>query len=213
MGHPALGDMIGSKFGRLTVLSRADNIKQFSAWLCKCECGTEKVIRGTALRAGKTVSCGCYLREIHLVHGRKRSNSLKRDRTYNSYASMKSRILNPNDPAYHKYGGRGIKICKEWLNGGFLQFLSDMGERPNGTTLDRIDNEGDYCPSNCRWANPRQQARNRRSTRLITAFGKTMSLSEWALELNTKHYKIAYQLQKGLAMEEVVLMFTNHSIQ
>lgn len=161
MGWSSKWDLSGQVFGRLTVLDRAESLRNFAAWNCQCECGKLKIIRGTALRSGSITSCGCYQRDIKITHGRR--VGAKNDPTYTSYISMKSRVLNKNAHSYENYGGRGIKICQSWIDGGFEQFLLDMGERPPGTSLDRIDVNADYCPENCKWSTPKEQSNNRRS--------------------------------------------------
>ncbi len=144
---------IGDKFGKLIAI-RFDCIKsreQF--WLFRCECGNEKVIRVNNVKRGTTKSCGC----LYSTHG------MKGTRTYISFVSMKDRCLNPNSTGYKYWGGRGIKICDRWLGkNGFQNFLADMGERPIGKSLDRKNNDKDYCKSNCRYATSKQQNNNRR---------------------------------------------------
>ena len=117
---------------------------------------------------------------------------------------MKGRILNPKNPAYHNYGGRGIKICSEWMKGGFAQFLKDMGNRPAGTSLDRIDNNGDYSPENCKWSDDLEQASNRRTSNVLAYAGKCQCLSAWSRELNITRYEIYKGLNKNMTLGEIV---------
>lgn len=114
---------------------------------------------------------------------------------YRVWAGMKQRCTNPSNPRFPSYGGRGIKLCEPWLE--FDNFLSDMGPRPKGTTLDRIDNNGDYEPRNCRWATSRVQSLNRRDNRLITAFGRTQTLCEWAKEVRINEATISYRIGRS----------------
>ena len=156
--------MIGEKFGRLTIIAE---IEKTSArrMKCKCECGKEKDVFLNHLRSGKTKSCGCYnievstqkIVEVGTKHG------LYKHTLYQTHNAMKHRCSNPNHKKWILYGGRGIKVCDRWLGeDGFKNFLEDMGERPEGTTLDRINNDGNYEPTNCRWATDSEQNKNRR---------------------------------------------------
>lgn len=159
----ALIDMTNQRFGRLTVLRRAPKQGGRRAyWVCQCECGRQTEISGSQLRSG-TQSCGCLWREAmkaaNETHGRG-SKSL-RDRTYKTWLSMKARCENPRSQNYKYYGGRGIEICARWSS-NFEEFLADMGDRPEGKSLDRIDPDGDYEPGNCRWATRKEQRVNRR---------------------------------------------------
>lgn len=133
----------------------------------------------------------------HLVkHGR--SNTP----IYNLYRAMRSRCENPNSDAYADYGGRGITVCERWLS--FENFYSDMGDRPDGFSIDRIDNSKGYSPDNCRWADRKTQARNKRGLRMITAFGKTMPMCEWSDKSGIKLSTIWARLKKGMPPEEAV---------
>src|SRR5690242_10933367 len=131
-------DMTGRKFGRWTVLERAPRGKVSNAkWLCRCECGNERAVVSVVLRRGESVSCGCYRAEVSAQRELKHGHAVGRTtRTYNSWASMMHRCTNPNYYQWENYGGRGIKVCERWQQ--FENFLADMGERPSGTTLDRV---------------------------------------------------------------------------
>lgn len=157
-------DEKGKRYGRLLVQAAGTPTPQGkSRWWCLCDCGNRSLVVGSDLRSGNTTSCGCRKEELRAArfttHGFRASG--RTHPSYPSWANMLQRCTNPNDPAYRHYGGRGITVCERWQS--FENFLADMGERPEGLTLDRTDNEGNYEPGNCKWATRAQQSANRRS--------------------------------------------------
>ena len=187
-------DLSGLLYGRLTAVERIG-----SAWMCRCACGGSKVVETKQLRSGKTASCGCLFRDV--MDARNRTHGLSDDPAYRCWKDMRSRCNTPTDSDYKDYGGRGIKVCERWSQ--FPNFLADMGPRPEGTSLDRIDVNGDYEPSNCRWATPKEQARNKRSNRMIEWRGRKQPLSAWCEEVGIEHSKARYRLQKGWTLDSV----------
>lgn len=179
---PALRDLTGQQFGRLTVLGRAARGPR-AFWHCQCSCGKQKVIASASLCFGTSRSCGCAGHENGLPaarlantrHGHSRRGNWSL--TYKAWVGMHSRMRESYE-FYARYGGRGITVCERWKS--FDAFLADMGERQPGATLDRINSDGNYEPSNCRWATPTEQANNRRTSRRLTADGVTMTLAEWS---------------------------------
>ena len=192
-------ELSGKRFGRFIVLSYLRNNKHGrSIWECLCDCGTRKEVLGFCLKRGTTVSCGCYGREIRTTHGFTKDK--KRDHTYTAWTGMFQRCTNPNQIGYKYYGGRGITVCERWKN--FDNFLEDMGKRPsNNFSLDRIDTSLGYFKENCRWATPKEQARNRRDSVLITWNGMTKNLVDWAKEWNIAWSTFRYYLSKNRSMQ------------
>ena len=190
-------DLKDKKFGRLTVKERVPKHKHGNAiWLCQCDCGTKIEVMSSNLRSGHTQSCGCLYKELRSTvgfrHGHNNING--QSPTYMSWASMKERCNNLKSLAYKWYGGRGIKVCERWNSSrGFINFLEDMGERPKGTTIERINNDGDYEPSNCRWATMKEQNENKRIKSdsihkvLYTINGISKTVAQWAGILGISH--------------------------
>lgn len=164
---PQLIDRTGRVYGRLRVVGRFEcgpaSKGQRTKWVCVCECGAEKIATGHELASGDTTSCGCFQRES--TGDRHRRHGMTRTPTYNSWQAAKQRCHDPKAAKYPSYGGRGIKMCNRWRE-SFDAFLEDMGERPKGMTLDRIDQCKGYEPDNVRWATAQEQSINRGTTQL-----------------------------------------------
>lgn len=158
-------DLTGRKIGGWTVVRRhRENYRRtFAQWQCVCQCGTQRIVLANSLLTGKSKSCGCLkdtATSIRMtIHGHARRT--QRTPTYTVWKGMHQRCTNPKSSVYKYYGGRGISVCARWDN--FENFLADMGERPKGLSIDRIDNDGDYQPKNCRWATQSMQVSNRRN--------------------------------------------------
>jgi hypothetical protein len=167
-----LDDLAGRTFGRLSVVARAATVKGRPRWECVCDCGKLVSVDANNLKSGKQVSCGCYRREKVLYQPKNgqlpRIIGAPRTPAYFSWIAMVRRTTEPSCSSWKNYGGRGIRVCARWLNGegdlsGFQCFLLDMGERPKDLSIDRVDNDGNYEPGNCRWATAKEQANNKRA--------------------------------------------------
>lgn len=150
--------LIGKKFNRLLVLSKNSKTKSGNTkYLCICDCGNKSIVNGSKLKNQTTKSCGCFRRDQNTTHGL----STKNKREYSSWQNMKSRCSNPNATQYKDYGGSGVRVCKRWHS--FKNFFDDMGDRPKGKTLDRINCYGNYTPNNCKWSTYSEQQYNRKN--------------------------------------------------
>lgn len=194
-------DYTGKVFGRLTVVEHAGNSKhQENKWRCLCECGNETVVLGSSLRKGSTKSCGCLMREL----GAKRQHKHGQygTRIYSSWAAMLQRCANENHPDYDDYGGRGIWFDARWVE--FEAFYKDMGDRPEGTSIDRIDCNGPYIKDNCRWATDDEQVMNRRCTVFVKFNGVTKTLRDWCNELELSYLTALSRHQRKKSPEEIL---------
>lgn len=175
-------EMIGLMFGRLRVVKRAPDGAAGRRWACVCLCGNETVSLGYDLRSGHSKSCGCLasdvIRRIKTKHGHA-PKGRQPSSEYVCFKNMHGRCYDTKDSSYHRYGGRGIMVCPRWHD--FNAFIEDMGLKPSRRhSLDRIDPNGHYEPSNCRWATSAEQQNNRTNNRLVTWLGITRTLSEWS---------------------------------
>ena len=192
--HKNFKDITGQKFGRLTVIKVVSKNKHRQyKWECQCDCGNISKVISSQLRNGHTKSCGCLHKDKITTHDKWQIPE------YNVWASIKNRCLNKKDIAYRNWGGRGITVCYRWLK--FENFFEDMGKRPKGLQIDRINNDGNYCKENCKWSTIKQQARNRRTNRIITYKGEKKCLAEWAEEFGIKYTNLQKRLKNGWSIE------------
>lgn len=185
-------DLVGKKFSRLTVLLFLGIIKKKYLWECMCDCGNKKVVRGENIKNGTTKSCGCLIKETaiktHTSHGKTGT------RTYHQWSGMIQRCKSTNIKTRKSYLDKNIKVCDQWLK--FENFYKDMGECPDGLTLERIDNNKGYSKENCKWASRKEQNRNKSQNIKITYNSKTQVLTDWAKELQISFSTLQARIQK-----------------
>lgn len=190
-------DLNGQRFGRLVVIGGPDRgVADVVRWHCRCDCGNERLVRALHLRSGHTVSCGCFHRQRRVTHGASDT------KTYRAWWDMLQRCRNPKLSNFRAYGGRGIRVCDRWQT--FENFLADMGECPAGRSLDRIDNDGNYEPGNCRWATREQQHGNLQRSVKVTIGGETKCLKQWARHFGIHPATVRYRIRKGWPAERAL---------
>ncbi len=199
-------DLTGKTFGHWTVINYECTKDSHSYWQCQCKCGTVKLVNGPRLRQGRSTSCGCLraerCRALSFKHGEATHGAETVE--WKTWIGMLGRCVNPQHVNYKYYGARGIKVCERWKE-WYEHFLSDMGRRPSRThSIDRIDNDGDYCPENCRWATRREQNANRRNNKFLTALGKTQIMIEWERETGLGEATIRARLRRGWTPDKAV---------
>ncbi len=195
--NSTLIDLTGKRFGKLLVLKRADSKCNPVMWVCKCDCGNELSIRGGHLREGQKQCRKCQPKNNNITHG------LYGHPLYTTWVMMRQRCQNPKSISYPNYGARGIKVCVRWEQ--FENFILDMGMPPSQLhTLDRINNDGDYEPMNCKWATLKEQQRNTRFNRVLVYNNESKSASEWAEKLSIKVGTILNRLKLGWSVEKTL---------
>ena len=180
----------GMRFGMLRVVKRLPNEGGKSFWRCLCDCGNYHATKGTYLVRGATRSCGCLAGGNNRRHGHSSGTP-----TYRTWSGMKTRCTNPSHHEYHRYGGRGITICKRWLK--FENFLADMGERPAGLTIERKNNNLGYSKNNCRWATYQEQAQNTATNLMLTFNGETRCMKEMSKKYSIKRTTLGRRIKAG----------------
>lgn len=199
-------DMAGMKYGRLTILKRVPTPKHLRVthWECECECGKRIITTRPNLITGHTKSCGCYALELITGNKYRETHNESRTRLYYIWQSMKQRCYDETLEKYNDYGGRGIKICNEWIEyANFAKWAKNNGYK-NNLTIDRIDVNGDYEPSNCRWASMKVQNRNKTTTRYLELDGIKKSMAEWSELLDIPTSTIVNRLNRGCTDEEAL---------
>ena len=201
-------NLTGQRFGRLVAVEYLGA----SAWRCKCDCGNEVIASCRALKGGGTKSCGCYKSSIQTKHGGAKKDGTK-ERLYNVWQSMKQRCSNPNSASYINYGGRGISVCQEWQNSYslFREWALQNGYNPYGPrgvcTLDRIDVNGNYEPSNCRFVDSETQSRNTRRSLIFKVDGESLSLKQISIKYNIPYRRLYWHIHRGKSIEDTLDFF------
>ena len=190
---PNFIDLTGHRFGRWTVLEFAGKTPGgLVQWKCRCDCGQISTVQAGSLRRGRTKSCGCLKKRLAAASST--THGMTHHPLYEVWQGMHQRCRNPNGRSYARYGGRGITVDPRWFD--FVAFIADMGERPEGASIERIDNDGPYSPDNCKWATPAEQGANTRQNRLLTANGETHHLREWSRRLQIDNSTLSRRINK-----------------
>ncbi len=203
-------DLTGKKFGLLTALRRVPNLKfpRYVYWECQCDCGNLYSVIGWSLKdkqkKGKIAHCGCLHKELDKprldacsTHG------MSKSREFKTWNDMKNRCSLPSLKNYKNYGGRGISVCDRWRR-SFENFYEDMGPKPHGLTLERINTNGNYEPGNCKWADADTQANNKRTSRLIEFRGETKTMTQWAQQMGLSSITVQGRLTRGWSPERAL---------
>lgn len=204
-------DLTGQRFGRLVALKKSErtDARRNTWWICQCDCGKIAEVRTVCLRRGTTKSCGCYNSEKAREHGKQMmtKHGWYGTRVYHIWHSIVDRCSNPKCPQYHNYGGRGIKMCDEWRQHPelFCEWAMANGYADN-LSIDRIDANGNYEPSNCRWITMAEQQTNKRNNVLITYEDETHCVAEWARLLGVHQFNIYNRIYAGWTNPKEILL-------
>lgn len=190
-------NIIGNRYGRWLVISINVSESRRTSWECLCDCGAIGTVRGSALKSGRTQSCGCLhtegMRDRFTTHGKSKTP------IYNIHRSMMNRCYLKTSTAYENYGGRGITVCDRWHS--FENFYADMGDKPEGMSIERLDNAVGYSPENCKWATGKEQGNNTRRNRYISYKGVTKTASQWGDHIGITGHSLLKRLRRGWSVE------------
>ena len=206
---PTFIDLAGNTFGRLTAVKRSKNAGKRVTWLCACSCGKQAVVYASKLRNGHTQSCGCFQVERASAANKRHGHSTypnggRATKEYQAWSNMLRRCYSQTNKHFADYGGRGIAVCDDWQR-SFEAFLRDVGPAPSPRhSIDRIDNNADYSPPNCRWASPQEQARNKRNSVTLDFRGETRLMCEWASVVGISAKRISARLKRGWSVEKTL---------
>lgn len=199
-----------TEFDRLTVIEYYGTNNKKHYWLCKCDCGQETIVQTNNLLCGKTKSCGCIRTEKS--GNRRKTHGLAKTFEYRCWITMKRRCNNKNDAAYENYGGRGIIVCERW-NKNFRNFLEDMGNAPSKKhSIDRINNNGNYCPENCKWSTRLEQSNNKRSNIMLEYDNECLSLMEWSRKTGITYSALQYRFKCGWPIDKMLTTSTKRGV-
>lgn len=199
-----LNDLTDKKFCRLTVIERAENNKHNRAqWKCICDCGNTIIVSGNALLKGNTKSCGCLTAEA-IRKSKNKKHGMSNTRIFHCWSAMKDRCNNPNNKAYKNYGGRGITICPEWMEFQPFYDWSMANGYADNLTIDRINVNGNYEPSNCQWITKKEQNNNKRNNHLIEYNGETKTIAQWAEIAGLKRRVLTQRISSGWDIEKAM---------
>lgn len=200
----------GEKYNYLTTVKEIKDEKGRTMWECKCDCGNTTTVSVTSLKTGKTKSCGCFRKKAANNRAKKaKTYGYTHHRLYACYYRIRRRCERKSDPSYNRYGGRGIKMCDEWKNDimAFITWGIENGYK-EGLSIDRIDNDGDYSPDNCRWADAMQQSNNRSTNKLVTYKGETHTVAEWSRIVGIRQLTLNARLVSGWTVEDALTVST-----
>lgn len=191
-------DLTNLEFGKLRVIYYVGVVKGLRSWQCQCKCSKISIVSGSYLKSGRTRSCGCGVDEARYSH------RMSKTKEHRIWMAIKERCYYEKYKQYKDYGGRGIKVCDRWLE-SFENFYEDMGSRPSDNhSIDRKDNDGNYCKENCEWKTKKEQANNTSSNIIITYNNKTQTLMQWSEELSLSYSALQLRLSRGWSIEKTL---------